>query len=186
MPVKTLNTFSSDWAIKVRVTKKHPLKEWKNDKGSGELFNIDLIDMENTQIQGTFFKAQAKKWFPELTENKIYIVSGGSIKMANKRFTTIPNDYCISFDKDTKFEPAEEDYTISKSGYNFKLISDLNTLQTKSSVDVIGIITDVSPLSQIKLKNGDEKDKRTITIMDNSNTAVDITFWGNSARVPGL
>lgn len=42
--MKCLNTFSSDWAIKVRVTKKHPLKSWKNDKGSGELLNVDLMD----------------------------------------------------------------------------------------------------------------------------------------------
>lgn len=63
LPVKCLNTFSTDWAIKVRVTKKGDIKEWKNTSGSGSLFNVDLIDMEGTQIQGTFFKSQATKFF---------------------------------------------------------------------------------------------------------------------------
>lgn len=48
LPVKALNTFSNDWAIKVRVTRKHPIKSWKNAAGEGELFNVDLIDMEGT------------------------------------------------------------------------------------------------------------------------------------------
>jgi len=33
MPVKALNQFSADWRIKVRVTKKHPIKQWNNARG---------------------------------------------------------------------------------------------------------------------------------------------------------
>ena len=116
----------------------------------------------------------------------MYIVQNGSIKMANRRFTTIPNDYCITFNDSTTFEPAEEDSSISQTGYTFKKISELTGLQTKSSVDVIGRITEVSALSSIKLKNGDDKARRTITIEDESNSSVDITFWGDCAKVAGL
>lgn len=122
LPVKALNTFSSDWAIKVRVTKKYPLKTWNNAKGSGELFNIDLIDMDGTQIQGTFFKTCAQRFHPVIEENKVYIVSGGKISLANKKFTTITNDYCITFSESTKFDPAEEDSSISNVGFTFKTI----------------------------------------------------------------
>ena len=48
MPVKCLNQFSSDWRIKVRVTKKHDIKTWKNANGTGELFNVDMIDEDGT------------------------------------------------------------------------------------------------------------------------------------------
>jgi len=47
-PIKCLNQFQSDWKIKARVTKKYPLKEWSNQKGSGVLLNTDLIDREGT------------------------------------------------------------------------------------------------------------------------------------------
>lgn len=29
-PIRSLNTFTNDWRIKARITKKHPRKEWKN------------------------------------------------------------------------------------------------------------------------------------------------------------
>lgn len=44
------------------------------------------------------FNEVAIKWFDQLQENKVYIFSGGSIKMANKKFTSIKNDFCITFD----------------------------------------------------------------------------------------
>lgn len=50
MPVKVLNQFSSDWRIKVRVTKKYDVKRWNNARGNGELFNVDMVDQEGTQI----------------------------------------------------------------------------------------------------------------------------------------
>jgi replication factor A1 len=124
----------------------------------------------------------AKRFYPILEEDKVYIVSGGKINMSNKRFTTIPNDYCISFNDSTKFDPAEEDSTIGNVGFAFKTISSLSDLQTRSSCDVIGIITDVMAVSSIKLKSGEEKDKRTITIMDDTRASVDVTFWGASAH----
>lgn len=109
MPVKCLNQFSSDFKIKVRVTKKHDIRSWKNANGTGELFNVDLIDADGTQIQGTFFKHMAKKWFPLIQEDKVYEVSCGQIKIANKKFTSITNDYCISFSDSTDFKEVKED-----------------------------------------------------------------------------
>jgi hypothetical protein len=34
----------SDWKIKARITKKHPLKMWKNEKGKGSILNLELLD----------------------------------------------------------------------------------------------------------------------------------------------
>jgi hypothetical protein len=48
MPVSCLNTFTQDWVIKVKITKKYDLKQWKNAKGSGTLLNLDLIDLQGT------------------------------------------------------------------------------------------------------------------------------------------
>jgi len=49
-PIKSLNTFLFDWKIKARVTKKHIKKAWRNQKGGGNLLNIELIDIAGTQI----------------------------------------------------------------------------------------------------------------------------------------
>ena len=43
-PIAALSTFSSDWQIKARISKKYERRTWQNARGSGYLLNIDLID----------------------------------------------------------------------------------------------------------------------------------------------
>ena len=99
MPVSCLNSFSTDWVIKVKVTKKYPLKHYSNARGEGCLLNIDVTDKANCSIVATFFGDAARKWDERLVEGKVYSMSGGNVKMANKRFTTIKNDFAITFDQ---------------------------------------------------------------------------------------
>ena len=49
-PIRLLNTFMFDWKIKARVSKKQPIKDYNNAKGPGKLLNIELIDVDGTQI----------------------------------------------------------------------------------------------------------------------------------------
>jgi len=46
--IRMLNTFNYDWRIRVRVTKKQEIREWSNPKGTGKLFNVDLMDSEGS------------------------------------------------------------------------------------------------------------------------------------------
>lgn len=98
-PVRVLNQFSTDWRIRARVTKKGEEKQWRNQKGEGVLLNIEMIDKEGTQIQATFFGDAVYKFSPILKENKIYLFANGFVKLANKKFTSIKNDYCLTFDQ---------------------------------------------------------------------------------------
>jgi len=102
------------------VTKKYDIKKWNNARGNGELFTVDLVDADGTQIQGTFFNQQVQKFYPGIKENKVYVVSIGAIKLANKKFTSIPNDFCISFYDDTEFVEVAEDNAISHDAWAFK------------------------------------------------------------------
>jgi hypothetical protein len=47
-PIKALSTFTNDWRIKARVTKKHEMRHWKNAKSEGKLLNIELMDQHGT------------------------------------------------------------------------------------------------------------------------------------------
>lgn len=49
-PIKALSTFNFEWKIKARIAKKGDVKEWKNTRSEGKLFNIELIDQEKDQI----------------------------------------------------------------------------------------------------------------------------------------
>jgi replication factor A1 len=104
-----LNQFSTDWRIKARVTKKTPLREWNNLKGSGCLLNLELMDKEGTLILATFFNEGAKKYDTILSENNVYLFSNGVLKISNKKFTSIKNDYCINFDTNAEVQEVDDD-----------------------------------------------------------------------------
>lgn len=101
-PIKSLNSFLVDWKVKARVTKKFELKTWKNAKSEGHVMNAELIDSQGTQILATFYNEAAIKNNEILEENKVFLFSNGSVKISNKKYTSIKNDYCLIFDKSSE------------------------------------------------------------------------------------
>lgn len=87
--------------------------------------NIELMDKEGSQIQATFFNDAADKFDKIIQENRVYLFSGGSIKIANKKFTSIKNDYCLNFDNNTEVVEVKDDPTIKKQGFSFSHCSDI-------------------------------------------------------------
>ena len=124
-PVKALNTFNPDWKIKVRITKKGDVKHWKNARGEGYLLNVDLIDAYGDQIQGTFFKEGVDKYKDDLHKDRVYLMSGGTVKMANQRFTSIRNDFCITFDQHAEIIEVPDDAAIKNMAYAFVTVRDI-------------------------------------------------------------
>ncbi|KAH7653511.1 Nucleic acid-binding proteins protein [Dioscorea alata] len=49
-PLVSLNPYQGNWTIKVRVTNKGNLRTYKNAKGEGHVFNVELTDEDGTQI----------------------------------------------------------------------------------------------------------------------------------------
>jgi replication factor A1 len=43
-PIVSLNPYQGNWTIKVRVTSKGPLRSFKNARGAGNVFNVELTD----------------------------------------------------------------------------------------------------------------------------------------------
>lgn len=62
LPIEGLSPYINDWCIKGRVTKKAPIREWNNARGSGCLFNMTIMDKAGTYIDATFFKDAAQLW----------------------------------------------------------------------------------------------------------------------------
>lgn len=179
MPIKALNQFTADWEIKARVVKKAPIREWSNAKGTGQLLNFDLIDREGTMIQGTAFH-EAAKVFDSLIETEgIYTFSNGQVKLANKRFTSIKNDYCITFGNDALVRRCEEDDEIESVTFAFTRLDQIESIVQQCTLDVIGVILDVGPTSTINLRDGKVKQKRSLTIGDESHVSIGVTFWGS-------
>ena len=69
--------------IKARISKKSEVRKYNKNGQDGQVFSIDLLDEEGSEIQGSFFRDSVDKWFPLLEEKKLYFISEGQVKMSN-------------------------------------------------------------------------------------------------------
>ena len=104
------------------------------------------MDKVGTQIQATFFNDAALKFSDEIKEGSIYKMSVGNVKMANKRYTTIPNDHCITFDTYSKIEEIHDDaakMTIKGGGFNFTRLKEVADANQIYMIDFIDVLTEI-------------------------------------------
>lgn len=161
------------------------MKSWSNAKGEGTLFSIDLLDSEGGEIRATFFKEAAQRFFNVIEEQNVYYFSGGKYKVvANKQYSTIKNDYEITFDVNSDIRPCQEDSEIKKQSYKFVAIENMNNVEVGATVDVLGIVKSASEFSEITTKAQKSLLKRDIVLIDGTSTEIRVTLWGERAAEP--
>ncbi|CDY48829.1 BnaC01g43370D [Brassica napus] len=111
-PLLSLNAYQGSWTIKVRVTNKGVLRTYKNARGEGCVFNVELTDEEGTEIQETMFNAAARKSYDTFQKGKL----------ANKQFKTVHNDYEMTLNE---YEAGSEEMFITETKFNFVPIDEL-------------------------------------------------------------
>ena len=99
MPIKALNNYVRDWVVKARVASKVFKATTRN---GGALLKIEIVDCYGTTIEGTFFKKSAEKFSEIIKEGKVYLFSDGYIKLANKKYTSVDNDFAITFEEHSR------------------------------------------------------------------------------------
>jgi len=182
-PIKALGLYSSDWTIKIRLIRKGDKKKFnRQDKGESVLVPLEFIDAEGTQIAATLFGPGVEKYDDKLVQGNCYFVTGGNIRLANKKFTSIRNDYCINLDAVANIEETADDPLIPKTGFTFTPIGKISELPTNSMIDVLGIVKTVGEITPFVKKDGTQTIKRTISLYDESGHAIELTFWGPLAE----
>lgn len=172
------------WTIKARITTKSEMRRWSNAKGEGTLFSIDLLDSHGGEIRGTFFKDACDKFFPVLEEGKVYTFSGGVLKIVtNKQYTTIKNQYELTFNANSEIRAVADDISIQGQHYEFIRIDQLINQEPNNIVDIIGVVKSATDPMEIVSKNlgGKTLNKRDLTIMDQSGYEIRLTLWGEKA-----
>ncbi|KAK3008680.1 hypothetical protein RJ639_014972 [Escallonia herrerae] len=187
-PLVSLNPYQGNWTIKVRVTGKATMRTYKNARGEGCVFNVELTDEDGTQIQATMFNEAAKKFFDRFQMGKVYYISKGTLKVANKQFMTLQNDYEMTLTENSEVEEASNEATfIPETKFNFIPIDQLGPyVNQKDLVDVVGVVQSVSPTMSIRRKiNNDTIPKRDITIADETKKTVVVSLWNDLAITVG-
>ncbi|CAM6098031.1 unnamed protein product [Calypogeia fissa] len=190
-PLVSLNPYEGNWTIKVRVTTKGPLRQFTNARGPGNVFNVELTDEEGTQIQATMFKEAADKFYDKLQLGKLYYISKGSLRAANKRYSTINNDYEMTLNEKSEVEeiPEEESssFKVPLVTYNFVKLDELGPhVNGRALIDVIGVLQSVGSGTSIRRKsNNEEIPKRELVIADQSGKTVQLSLWNGLATDEG-
>ncbi|CAI2359014.1 unnamed protein product [Moneuplotes crassus] len=182
-PIKCLTTFTYDWKIKARILKKSDIRRWRKPQSAGQLMNIELIDAEGTQILATFFNDAVDQFDHMLLENHVYVFTCGTVKIANKRFTSIKNDFSLIFDISSQIQRVEEDEKIGKQGFHFFNIRQIEQMREITTIDFIGVVHYVGPITLINLKNGTQKERRNILMADDTGLTLNLCFWGEHANM---
>ncbi|KAL1373199.1 replication protein A 70 kDa DNA-binding subunit B [Arachis hypogaea] len=183
-PLVSLNPYQGNWTIKVSVTSKGNMRTYKNARGEGCVFNVELTDEDGTQIQATMFNDAARKFYDKFVLGKVYYVSKGTLKVANKQFKTVQNDYEMTLNENSEVEEAANEASfVPETKFSFVPIDQLGPYVNKSElVDVVGVVQNVSPTMSIRRKSNNESiPKRDITIADETKKTVVVSLWNDLA-----
>jgi replication factor A1 len=185
--INALNPYQARWKIKARVTAKAELRHFTNCKGAGKVFSFDLLDAQGGEIRAVCFNLQADLYFDLIEVDKVYLISKGSLKPAQKKFNPLNNDYEILVDHTTSIEICwGDESSCTRQQYNFRQISDIENMEIGAFVDLVGIVTSVGPSATVMKKDGTEAKRRTLQLKDMSGRSVDIIFWGKLFDAEGL
>ncbi|XP_070572382.1 replication protein A 70 kDa DNA-binding subunit-like [Ptychodera flava] len=183
-PIASLTPYQNRWTIRARVTNKGKVRNWSNSRGEGCLFSMDLID-DSAEIRATAFNDQCRKFFDMITVGKVYYFSRGTLKTANKQYTSIKNDYEMTFTGETQVQLCDDVNTddIPDVQFDFKPISKLEEIEKDTMVDIIGVCKSTGELTTITTRaTNKEVSKKDVHLVDDSEKVVTMTLWGEEAE----
>lgn len=183
VPIQGLTPYQNRWTIRARVTNKGGIKEWKNNRGEGKLFNFTVCD-QSGDIRITCFNEEATKFFDVIEPNKVFLVSNATLKPANAQYNNTSHDYEMTLRRDSVVslcQEAESDL-VPKLNYDFVPIKNLSEKVGKF-VDVIGIVKEIDELQTVMIRSQNrETSVRKFFLVDQSNAQIRCTLWGKEAE----
>ena len=109
----------------------------------------------------------------------MYTICNGQVKLSNKQYTSIKNDFSLTLDNNTDFVLCSDDPLISYDRFTFTFLKGIQKITPQSTIDVIGVVFEVGEVSTLNLRDGSTRDKCVITLGDESRVSIGVTLWGD-------
>lgn len=122
-------------------------------------------------------------FYDRLTLDTVYEVSKGSLKQANKQYSTTNHDYEMYIDPGSIIELCEDQNAI-KIKFDFVTVRDLEEMDIGKTVDMMLVVQESSEVTEIMTKANKPLKKRDIVVADASMGQIRMTLWGQLAEQP--
>uniref|UniRef100_A0A7N8WPF2 Replication protein A subunit n=1 Tax=Mastacembelus armatus TaxID=205130 RepID=A0A7N8WPF2_9TELE len=179
--ISHLNPYQSKWTVRARVSHKSSIRTWSNSKGEGKLFSFDIVD-ESGEIKITAFNNEVDRFFSLVEQGKVYYISKATLKVANKQFSTLKNDYEMTLHAHSSVVPCGDSQGIPTMHCDFVPIAELENRDKDAIIDVIGVCKSAEDVSRITTKTSREVSKRALNLIDTTGKVVTVTLWGEEAE----
>ncbi|KAJ3238226.1 Replication factor A protein 1 [Chytriomyces hyalinus] len=181
-PIKSLSPYQNKWTIRARLISKSDIRTYNNAKGPGQLFSMTFGD-DSGEIRATGFNDTVTHFYDMLVENKVYYVSKAQIKVANRNYSGgINNDYEMTLDLGTIITECNDKSAMPQILIKRVMLNQLMEYEKDHTIDLVAVVTDVQPPTEITTKAGKQLLKREIVVADESNYSCRLTLWGRQAE----
>jgi replication factor A1 len=192
IPIRSLSISSSyrSWSIKCRVILKTTMRTWKNERGEGHCFSVDLIDRYSDTIRATIFNAVADQLYDVVQSNRVYIISSARIQVSSKKYNPLSHHYQLTIEHANQMVPDTNttnvpDTSIPMQQFTFMKINMIASTMSEPAgqmIDVIGVVIVMQPIITVRTHEHHGIRKRQLTVMDETGH-IDLTLWANNADV---
>lgn len=177
-PLKHLTTFSKNFTILIRVTKKSPIKNLSssgNFKGASWFYFVG-IDIENVEIQIMCFNQLVDVFYPQIQENEVYEITDGYIKINDSKHLITNTDYKIVLNENSKISKVIGGELIKPEKIEITTIYEMGFLPNYKSVNALVYVIQSEDKVLKHTKNGDLYMKKLV-VGDASGYNICCSLW---------
>jgi hypothetical protein len=192
LPVKLyhildLHPWRWEGIIRVKIMRKYEIKTFptRGRRSAGHFFNIILKDGDGSIILGTFFGAEATKWFEVLEEQKVYTFDKFQVRLKQPQRIVGQTEFDILCDAWTVISEVDDD--IGNPCTFLPSLSSIEDCEKYASVNVIAVVKKIGPIMQPQSDSTSQDSERQkspyrhIHLCDESNVDVRMTLWSECA-----